>query len=159
MSWGVSLTGGRMSSLVDHLLEFSSLSQSEESSRPERFVSHRGLVRYSSLHSNTRELLVLRHFGVCTDCYCRSCRCWDGVVLSIGISCVRGRVSARKRRDSSVGIQLGYGLDNGGSRVRFPAGAGNFYLHHRVQNDSGAHPASYPMGTRDSFPGGKAAGA
>jgi hypothetical protein len=30
---------------------------------------------------------------------------------------------------------------------------------HRVQNGSGAHPASYPMGSRGSFPGGKAAGA
>jgi hypothetical protein len=40
-----------------------------------------------------------------------------------------------------------YRLDDRGSRVRFPAGAGNFSLHHRVQNDSGAHPASYPMGT------------
>jgi hypothetical protein len=28
-----------------------------------------------------------------------------------------------------------------------------------VQNGSGAHPASYPMGTRGSFPGGKAADA
>jgi hypothetical protein len=37
--------------------------------------------------------------------------------------------------------------------------AGNFSLHHRVQNGSGAHPASYPMGARGSFPGGKAAGA
>jgi hypothetical protein len=32
-------------------------------------------------------------------------------------------------------------------------------LHHRVQNGSGAHPASYQMSTRGSFPGGKAAGA
>jgi hypothetical protein len=24
----------------------------------------------------------------------------------------------------------------------------NFSLHHRVQNGSGAHPASYPVGTR-----------
>jgi hypothetical protein len=31
-------------------------------------------------------------------------------------------------------------------------------LHHRVQNGFEAHPASYPVGTRDSFPGGKAAG-
>jgi hypothetical protein len=58
-------------------------------------------------------------------------------------------------RDSSVGI----GLDDRGSRVRFSVGAGNFSLHHRVQNGSGAHPASYAMGTRDSFLGGKAAGA
>jgi hypothetical protein len=52
----------------------------------------------------------------------------------------------------------GYGLDDRGSRVRFPAEAGNFSLHHRVQNGSGAHPAYYPMGTRGSFPGGKVAG-
>jgi hypothetical protein len=50
-----------------------------------------------------------------------------------------------------------YGLDDRGSMVRFPAGAGNFSLHHRVQNGSGAHRASYPMGTKGSFPGGKAA--
>jgi hypothetical protein len=62
-------------------------------------------------------------------------------------------------RDSSVGIALGYGLDDRGSRVRFPAGAGNFSLHHRVQNGFGTHTASYPMSTRGSFPGGKAAGA
>jgi hypothetical protein len=61
--------------------------------------------------------------------------------------------------NSSVGIALGYGLDDRGSRVRFPAGAGNFSLHHRVQNGSEAHPASYPMDTRGSFPGGKATGA
>jgi hypothetical protein len=64
-----------------------------------------------------------------------------------------------KSRDSSVGIAMGYGLDDRGSGVRFPAEAGNFSLHHRVQNGSGAHPASYPMGTRGSFPGDKAAGA
>jgi len=54
---------------------------------------------------------------------------------------------------------LGYGLDDRGSRVRFPGGAGNFSLHYYVQNGSGANPASYPMGTGGSFPGGKAAGA
>jgi hypothetical protein len=48
---------------------------------------------------------------------------------------------------SSVGIALDNGPDDRGSRVRFSAGAGNFSLHHRVQNGSGAHPASYPMGT------------
>jgi hypothetical protein len=56
-------------------------------------------------------------------------------------------------------IALGYGLDDWDSRVRFPAGAGNFSLHHRVQNGSGAHPDSYLMGTRDSFLGDKATGA
>jgi hypothetical protein len=64
-----------------------------------------------------------------------------------------------KSRDSSVGIALGYGLEDRGSWVRFPAGTGNFSLHHRVQNGSGAHPASYPMGSRGPFPGGKVVGA
>jgi hypothetical protein len=41
-------------------------------------------------------------------------------------------------RDSSVGTALGYELDDRGSRARFPAGAGNFSLHYRVQNGSGA---------------------
>jgi hypothetical protein len=58
--------------------------------------------------------------------------------------------------DSSLS---GYGMNDRDSRVRFPAGAGNFSLHHRVQNGSGTHSASYPMGTRGSFPGSKAAGA
>jgi hypothetical protein len=74
------------------------------------------------------------------------------------MKCVR-YAPLTKGRDSSVGIALGYGLDDQGSMVRLLAGAGNFSLHHRVQNDSGAHPASYSMGTRGSFPGGKAVGA
>jgi hypothetical protein len=52
-------------------------------------------------------------------------------------------------------LSLGYGLDDRGSRVRFSVGTGNFSLHHRVQNGSGAHSVSYPMGTSGSFPGGK----
>jgi hypothetical protein len=50
-----------------------------------------------------------------------------------------------------------YKLDDRYSRVLLSAGAGNF-SHHRVQNSSGAHPTSYPMGTRGPFLGGKAAG-
>jgi hypothetical protein len=80
--------------------------------------------------------------------------------LSVG-----GRITLRwafrrqgKNRDSSVGRALGYRLDDRGSRVQLPAGAGNFSLHHRVQNGSGVHPASFPMGTRGSFPGVKRAG-
>jgi hypothetical protein len=62
-------------------------------------------------------------------------------------------------RDSSAGIALDYGLDDWGSRVRSPAGARKFSLYYCDQNGSGDHPASYPMGTRGFFPGGKAAGA
>jgi hypothetical protein len=64
-----------------------------------------------------------------------------------------------KSHDSSVGIVLGYGLDDRDSRVQFLAGAGNFSLHYRVQNGTGAHPASYLLGTGGYFPGDKAPGA
>jgi len=59
----------------------------------------------------------------------------------------------------SAGIALGYRLDDRGPRVRYLAGAGNFSLHYRVQNGSEAHTASYPVGTRGSFPADKAAAA
>jgi hypothetical protein len=45
------------------------------------------------------------------------------------------------------------------SGVRVPPGAGNFSLYHRFRNSSRAHPAYYPIGTKGSFPGGKAVGA
>jgi hypothetical protein len=63
-----------------------------------------------------------------------------------------------RSRDGSVGIALGYGLDDRGSRVRFPAGDGNFSFHYRVQNGSGVHqpPIQWVPGP---FPGGKVAGA
>jgi hypothetical protein len=74
--------------------------------------------------------------------------------ISLSLNCTYG-----ESRDGSVGKRCVYGLDDRGSRVRFPVVAGNFPLHHPFQNVSRAHPASYPMGTIDSFPGGKAAGA
>jgi hypothetical protein len=46
-------------------------------------------------------------------------------------------------------------VDGRGPRVRFPARAGNFSLHYRVQDGSGAHPASDTMGTRGSSLGVK----
>jgi hypothetical protein len=63
-----------------------------------------------------------------------------------------------KSRDSSVGIALSYGLDYWGFRFDSGGGGGwEFSLYHRVQNGSGVHPATYPVGTRGSFPGGKMA--
>jgi hypothetical protein len=50
-----------------------------------------------------------------------------------------------------------YQISVGWSGVQISAGTGNFSLHHRVQNGYGAHPASYPMYTGGSFPGGKSA--
>jgi hypothetical protein len=78
-------------------------------------------------------------------------------VGSISKNCHRHLI--KLSRYSSVGIALGYGLDYRGSMFRFPVGARNFSLHHRVQNDSGACPAPYSMVSRGSFPGGKVAGA
>jgi hypothetical protein len=42
--------------------------------------------------------------------------------------------------------------------TQFPVGTGNFSLHHRVQNGSGVHPASYLMGIRGIFLGTKRQG-
>jgi hypothetical protein len=53
---------------------------------------------------------------------------------SVSVVSLRANEGSRVR---SVGIALGYGLDDRGSRVRFLTGAGNFSLHHRVQNGSG----------------------
>jgi hypothetical protein len=50
---------------------------------------------------------------------------------------MQSRNTGEQSRDNSVGIAPGYGLDDQGSRVRFPAATGNFSLHHRVQNGSG----------------------
>jgi hypothetical protein len=44
----------------------------------------------------------------------------------------------------SVGLRAGRG-------VRVPAEAGNFSLHHRVKTGSGTNPASYSVGTGESF--------
>jgi hypothetical protein len=48
-----------------------------------------------------------------------------------------------------------YGLDDRTIEVRSPTEA-DFSSSSCVQTGSGAHPASCPMGTRGSFPGGKA---
>jgi hypothetical protein len=49
-----------------------------------------------------------------------------------------------------------YGLDDRATRGSIPTGAVDFSSSRCVQTGSGAHPASYPMGTGGSFPGGKA---
>jgi hypothetical protein len=61
--------------------------------------------------------------------------------------------------DSSVVQLRSTGWMIGGSNSCIVAEAGNFILHRRVQTGSAAHPTSDPMGIRDSFPEGKAAGA
>jgi hypothetical protein len=60
-------------------------------------------------------------------------------------------------RDSSVGIAIGYGLENGGVGVPVPV-VQEFSLLHVFQIGSGVHPTSYTIDTGSSFLGGKAAG-
>jgi hypothetical protein len=51
----------------------------------------------------------------------------------------------------------GYGPDDRGC-ISDRGNDGIFSLPHHVQTGSGAHPASYPMGTGDSYSGGKVSG-
>jgi hypothetical protein len=64
-----------------------------------------------------------------------------------------------KSRDSSFGITTRLRAGRSGFWGSISGGDWEFFLHHRVQNGSGARPDSYPMGTRGSSPRGKAAGA
>jgi hypothetical protein len=57
---------------------------------------------------------------------------------------------------SSVIIVSDYGLADRAIEVRSPTAAEDFSFRPCVQTASGAHPASYPLGTGGSFPGGKA---
>jgi hypothetical protein len=65
----------------------------------------------------------------------------------------RGITLSLRSRGSSVSIVSDYGLDDRGS---ITDEAEDFSFSLCVQIGSGAHPASYPMGTGDPFPGGKA---
>jgi hypothetical protein len=47
-------------------------------------------------------------------------------ILSTNVRKLDTSYCLKKSRDSSVGTALVYGLDDRGSRVRFPVGAGNF---------------------------------
>jgi hypothetical protein len=57
-------------------------------------------------------------------------------------------------QDSSLGIMTDYRLDYQSSTL---VGARDFSLLHSIENSSGTHQASYPMGTEYYFPKGKAA--
>jgi hypothetical protein len=70
-------------------------------------------------------------------------------LIIIIIIIIRSRVSV-------VDIATGYWLDDGGVGVRVPVRS-KYSLFHVIQTGSGARPASYLIGTRGCFPGGKAA--
>jgi hypothetical protein len=61
-----------------------------------------------------------------------------------------------KRRDSAVGIVIGYGVDGRGEGVRVPVGS-RIFSSPRRPDRLWDRRASYPMGTGGSFPESKAA--
>jgi hypothetical protein len=62
----------------------------------------------------------------------------------------------RRRRDSAFGIVTRLRSERPGFDSR--QGQGYFSLRHRIQTGSGAHPVSYPVGTRNYFRGVKLPG-
>jgi hypothetical protein len=108
-------------------------------------------------------------------------RCYEGNIIfldaagsisvAICIPSIRGIVFVSSRRPTlwfGVAIFLnqiyamgcmvtGCRLNGQGIGFRFPEGARDIYLLYSVQTRSGANPASYPMGTRGTYPGSKAA--
>jgi hypothetical protein len=65
-------------------------------------------------------------------------------------------IFTQRSRGSSVSIVSDYGLEERAIGVRSPAGAKDFSSSLCVQTGSGAHPASYAVGTGGPFLGGKA---
>jgi len=109
------------------------------------------IVAYSFLSLPKTEVLLLTHTVISTVI-----RTDKIIRLPVFYTCLE--FGFTPGRDSSIGIAVGYGVDDRCSRVLFSAGAGNYSRHHRVQNGSRAHPAFYPLSIRGSFPDGKAAG-
>jgi hypothetical protein len=61
------------------------------------------------------------------------------------------KISHKSRIDNNFCLTTGWTIG-----FRSPTGREDFSSSSCVQNGSGAHPASYPMGSGGSFPGGKA---
>jgi hypothetical protein len=78
------------------------------------------------------------------------------VLVSMINHSLRVIISNLWSRCSSGSIVSDYGLDDQTIEVRSPTEPEDFSSSPCVQTGSGAHPASYPMGTGGPFPGGKA---
>jgi hypothetical protein len=73
-------------------------------------------------------------------CFKRLCkRALRGTAIEVITIIKIYAINLFKSRDTSIDTVTGYGLADRMIGVRFPAGAGNFSLRHRVQNGSGAH--------------------
>jgi hypothetical protein len=78
------------------------------------------------------------------------CVCRKDAVLAVQIDFKKEYIS-RVSRGSSVSIMSDYGLDD---RGWIPDRGRGFFISPLLSHGSGAHPASYTMGTGGSFPRG-----
>jgi hypothetical protein len=78
------------------------------------------------------------------------------ILLRVDLKCFRWAEEHLRSSGSSGSIVSDYGLDDRTIGVRSPTRAEDFSSNPCVQTGSGAHPASYPMGTGGPFPGVKA---
>jgi hypothetical protein len=77
---------------------------------------------YKDIHEVSGSILVKSQEVFIKYMELRVCVC---VCVCVTLSVIT--IPGHKSRDSSVGIALGYGLDDRGSRARFPAGSGNLF--------------------------------
>jgi hypothetical protein len=75
---------------------------------------------------------------------------------TMSVNSLNSYVFASGSRGSSGSTVSYYGLEDRAIEVRSPTGAEDFSCSPFVQNGSGAHPASYPVGTGGFSPRGKA---
>jgi hypothetical protein len=107
-------------------------------------------ITYSALR--TVVLHIWRNFNISLQYICLFLTCCFGLFTYFKIAYVLSTGYNLRNQNSSVSILMGYSLDVWGS---IPGGARDFSLLHSIQTGSRAHPASYPMDTRDSFHGVK----
>jgi len=84
------------------------------------------------------------------EMYLSSYVCWGGGVRGVVNRCVL--VISFLAYLTTLSHLHDYELDDRMIGVRIPTGDGNFFLHPCVQTGSGAHTASYEMGTGGVFP-------
>jgi hypothetical protein len=83
-------------------------------------------------------------------CACKACLCTRFSVSEFGVSCSLLLLLSRVAQ-SVYCLTMDWTAG-----VRSPTGAEDFSSNFCIQTGSGAHPASYTVGTGGSFPGGKA---